>query len=1528
MSLSRVSSHDEQTPAARAGSTRPVDVVVATCDFTPTKKAQLRLSAGDVVYVLGKNESGWWDGVTVCGRSPQRVARGWFPQNFTRSYREHKRGGLAAKCGAASSVAGTRSNRSGGSSRRSSLAAPPVPGHMDFGSSMRLGTVSEPNLSPTDSHAPHLKQDYRFDMRSNLAGQAGSRRPSMASGWSAGANSLSKSPSHSSNEQQSHGSQSQPQQVDPLQKSTADELRRRSHVAETDKMNVLGTDEVQMIFSNIHDNSPPIWTPVPTTEGKILYYNRDYDIYCSGLPLLQSPELNIKSVFSDHDWFVDIQERALTHNKKVLDKKEEPAGANGAATGPMSTNTQSTSQNTRNHSGSRRPSVDEKSKNYLAATIISDSAGTGSRNTKINALKSDNLSPKRVAGDDTNTNTNSDSKAGIKTATENENDTEVAASDPGWWQKNPKHTLLAKEELFYHHRMDLRSWTEMRDTTLYFARKAYASFFQNDYHQFNRNFEVTAKFSIYYHNACRLLKGELIKSNVKREVRRILRQMTDAVSAISINGNLFFSSPQRFDISFSPSVQQQQLQQRHKSSVGSTGTAIQDPLRVSISTLNPLQPADLQKLSISSNDILINEESQSLETKSKNDRDDRFGSVLSSYTIQAHSTAFDENSKISIQALFQTIDAQFSRFMICVRNLDALMKTKCSGGDILPQLFPRFFRDGFSGGAWTSTFQDQVISLTPRASLASLGSPLTGEVYQAVNNVFGSVSSKAGTVESSILSKSTADNDRTSAIKGSPKAKNQKSLKFPLNEDTLALLKKRIDYFSTPTYASYGTLIDQPRTNKRNLEISANCHRELSHSVVIIEMLENLDLRFFLNMRNLAYNHALDEDSEELRQHTMTSSATLLMEFFDIKQALYDVTIKKVMDIQNLTLDDPFVFCSMAGDLSFGGEREDGSREEHVLKQERLAEAYRKRLVAEDVEVNDMTYFNPDTEVKATQISFLAVIDSTYQVVEQLIQARENVLNYAARMMKNDLISELTRGEQEKIFEDDKIDAKTSDAEIEHIGPKDFGDSSFTSDVPWYLDSEHEYSLIYDNQGRIKGGTKVALLEHLTSHRTIDASFNIAMLLSFRSIFTTSEFLHALVERYHLYPPEGLSFEEYSAWIEKKSTPVKTRVVNILKTLFSNYWTPAYYEPGIDDLVSFAQLATAQSISGAPALLVELKNRLSLKGNLKNFVPETIRFDESGHNYSGNALNPRVSTGGPAEFGAGYGFRMRKLKLLDIDPQTFAKQLTTKEHYLYSKITPFECLDRIWSKKYCYFGGSEDISKFISSANALTSYVSFAIVKQTNTKKRAKVLQHFISVAEYCYELNNFSSMTAIVSALYSSPIFRLKKSWSAVPEGSKKVLENLNTLMDPAKNFITYRNWLKTVHDVACVPFFGVYLSDLTFIAEGNPNCLHRSPEIINFSKRLRIVDILKEISSYQIIRYKFKRYDDIQSFIEESMKNIPNIEKQYEQSLRLEPRTEVSAGLSSGGTGVSKTDLGKKLEKKSRFMKNKKRPTKLVSL
>ena len=45
-------------------------------------------------------------------------------------------------------------------------------------------------------------------------------------------------------------------------------------------------------------------------------------------------------------------------------------------------------------------------------------------------------------------------------------------------------------------------------------------------------------------------------------------------------------------------------------------------------------------------------------------------------------------------------------------------------------------------------------------------------------------------------------------------------------------------------------------------------------------------------------------------------------------------------------------------------------------------------------------------------------------------------------------------------------------------------------------------------------------------------------------------------------------------------------------------------------------------------------------------------------------------------------------------------------------------------------------------------------------------------------------------------------------------------------------------------VPYVGLYLSDLTFIDEGNPNEING---LINFSKRMLLYEVIQQVQQYQ---------------------------------------------------------------------------------
>ena len=77
--------------------------------------------------------------------------------------------------------------------------------------------------------------------------------------------------------------------------------------------------------------------------------------------------------------------------------------------------------------------------------------------------------------------------------------------------------------------------------------------------------------------------------------------------------------------------------------------------------------------------------------------------------------------------------------------------------------------------------------------------------------------------------------------------------------------------------------------------------------------------------------------------------------------------------------------------------------------------------------------------------------------------------------------------------------------------------------------------------------------------------------------------------------------------------------------------------------------------------------------------------------------------------------------------------------------------------------------------------------------------------AQKCRQLNNFSTLTSIISALGTAPIHRLNRTWSAVNQRSMATLESMRKLMGSTKNFAEYRDTLHRANP-PCIPFFGEY--------------------------------------------------------------------------------------------------------------------------
>ncbi|KAI8387507.1 ras guanine nucleotide exchange factor domain-containing protein [Blakeslea trispora] len=414
---------------------------------------------------------------------------------------------------------------------------------------------------------------------------------------------------------------------------------------------------------------------------------------------------------------------------------------------------------------------------------------------------------------------------------------------------------------------------------------------------------------------------------------------------------------------------------------------------------------------------------------------------------------------------------------------------------------------------------------------------------------------------------------------------------------------------------------------------------------------------------------------------------------------------------------------------------------------------------------------------------------------------------------------------------------------------------------PDYSPEEIEFS----PEGLVRGGTLAALVERLTVHDSLDTNFIATFLLTYRSFTTTEEFVSLLEARYNMLPPDMLTPKQLVEWTERKQKLVRLRVFNIMKNWLENY----YIDEDERLLGRFEYFANTNirdtSSLAANQLLKLIKKRVELSstGEMKKIVPNAVSGPDP--------IFPKNIT---------------NFQLLDIDPLEMARQLSVLDFKLYSSIRPIELLGKAWSNDGANGSVAVNIKQSISYCNQMTAWVTSSILTYEEPKKRATVIKFWVQVADQCRNLNNFNTCMAILSSFENSAIGRLKKTWAMTSRNIAHTLTQIRKLMGANRNFADYRDMIHSVNP-PCIPFLGIYLQDLTFIEDGNPDSLPKSSGLINFAKRQKAAEVIRELQQFQNFAYNFHTIPELQDFIKKNMSVDHDPDELYERSLQLEPRT-----------------------------------------
>ncbi|XP_070593051.1 ral guanine nucleotide dissociation stimulator-like 2 isoform X1 [Erythrolamprus reginae] len=380
----------------------------------------------------------------------------------------------------------------------------------------------------------------------------------------------------------------------------------------------------------------------------------------------------------------------------------------------------------------------------------------------------------------------------------------------------------------------------------------------------------------------------------------------------------------------------------------------------------------------------------------------------------------------------------------------------------------------------------------------------------------------------------------------------------------------------------------------------------------------------------------------------------------------------------------------------------------------------------------------------------------------------------------------------------------------------------------------------------LKAGSLPRLVRHLLEAPSLgDAGYRPAFLATYRSFAQPSDVLGLLLERLH-------AVTGSNARSPQRTEDLQRALASLLCSWLDGY--PQDFmglEPHLrEELVSWLHWAWGRS----PGPEKTLPDAPSRRGPLT-----AERGGEEGPSQDGDP-DPHYILGLQAEEVAGH--------------------LTAQDGDLFLRLVPHECLGSAWSQrdKKGHEGDCPTVRATVAQFNLVANAVIFSCLWDTGLRaaQRARLLEKWICVAEECLLMRNFSSLYAVVSALQSTSLHRLKRTWEETSRESARCYEELSTICSEQDNYSQSRQLLfqegepgataggaelphrkhqrrlPEQRPMGVIPYLGTFLKDLVMLDAATPTRLQTSG-YINFEKHRKEFEILTRL---RLLQAKCRNY------------------------------------------------------------------------
>jgi hypothetical protein len=428
------------------------------------------------------------------------------------------------------------------------------------------------------------------------------------------------------------------------------------------------------------------------------------------------------------------------------------------------------------------------------------------------------------------------------------------------------------------------------------------------------------------------------------------------------------------------------------------------------------------------------------------------------------------------------------------------------------------------------------------------------------------------------------------------------------------------------------------------------------------------------------------------------------------------------------------------------------------------------------------------------------------------------------------------------------------------------------------------------------------LVERLTTPDSApDVSLVTTIYLTFRLFATPVDFAEALRFRF-----------EYVGENADIAGPVRLRVYNVLKGWMESHWRHDCDDEALPAIVGFARESLAVALPTAGKRVLDLAEKVAMTH--APIVPRVISAIGKTSTSTSSYVDPNTPLPTPiiskSQLTALRAWKMGggSITILDFDPLEIARQITLKSSAIFCSILPEELLGTEWTKRNSSL--AVNVRAMSTLSTDISNLVSDSVLQLEEPKKRAVIIRQWVKIANKCLELQNYDTVMAIVCSLDSTNLKRMKRTWEYVPQKTKTVLDDMCKIIDVSRNYAVLRQHIQAKMP-PCLPFIGVYLTDLTMVDSANPSTRPLSIEggetsVINLDKHMKTAKIISDLQRFQV-PYRLDEVSELQTWMQDQLIKVrsagdKSFQLHYRRSLILEPKEPGRSPNPDSGSGKDK--------------------------